>query len=90
LQVSFLANYANKCLADDQLAEFSRTVSFFQQMVNKVDSLVENALYVSFLQYLEIGGSSAKCKAARSLFSSAQIETWVALQKFWRIVPDID
>lgn len=59
-------------------------------MVNKVDSLVEDALYVSFLEYLKIGGGSEKCRAARSLFTPEQIEIWVALQKFWGISPDID
>ena len=89
LQVSFLAKYANHCLATNQLAEFGRTIHFFQQMVDKVDSLVENALYVSFLEYLEIGGQSEQCKLARSLLSPEQLETWVALQKFWGISPDI-
>jgi hypothetical protein len=89
LQVSFLAAYANQCLATDQLAEFGRAIRFFQQTVDKVDSLVENALSVSFLEYLEIGGQSESSKLARSLLTPEQLATWVALQKFGGISPDI-
>lgn len=82
LQVSFLAAYANQCLVTDQLAEFGRTIRLFQQMVDKVDNLVENALYVSFLEHLEIGGHSERSKLARSLLTPEQLATWVALQNF--------
>jgi hypothetical protein len=82
LQVSFLADYANDCLAAGRLDELRRVVDFFQEMVTKKDGEVENALYVSFLEHVEMAGDSKNCRLARSFFTPTHLEAWVALRKW--------
>lgn len=58
LQIAALARYANDCTDSKNFEELKRVIDFFNVMVDKVDPVTENALYVSFLEHLDFNGFS--------------------------------
>jgi hypothetical protein len=84
LQVASLARYANDCLATARLDELQRVFEFFHQTIEKVDSATENALYVSFLEHVEMGGDAFINQEARKLLKPEYLKTWEGLQNWLR------
>ncbi len=54
LQVAIFARYANDQLERKRHDELHRIFDFFEKVITKVDSRTENALYVSFLEHVEL------------------------------------
>ena len=80
LQVGCLARYANACLATARLDELARVIRFFEATVERVDSRTENALYVSFLEHLDVEGETENARQARQLLSPHYRRIWQALR----------
>lgn len=90
LQVGCLARYANECVSTNDLPEFNRILQFVDHLLPKVDSALDNALYVSFIENLHLDGSLPTRRAARALLPAHFREFYVGIQQFWGISPDID
>jgi hypothetical protein len=56
LQILQLAQYINNSVNVKEFDELKRAINFFEVTVDKVDSVTENALYVSFLEHLDFNG----------------------------------
>ena len=80
LQVSVLARYTNKCLSSGQLDELQKVFDFFHQTIEKVDSATENALYVSFLEHIEMEGTSKNVEQARRFLQPQYLTIWRKLR----------
>ncbi len=74
LQIACLTRYANNCLSVGRLDELKRIFDFFQQTVDKVDSETENALYVSFLEHLEMDADNDNAREARKLLKPEHLK----------------
>lgn len=81
LQIGCLARYANQLIQHGRFDVLRSLFSFFSNTVNKVDSLTENALYVSFLEHVEMDGDFAKAREARSLLPPEYLNVWKALRQ---------
>jgi hypothetical protein len=81
LQVACLTRYANHCLAIRRLDEFRRVIDFFHQTIEKVDATTENALYVSFLEHLEMDGDNQIAKEAQRLLKPEYLKIWESLRR---------
>lgn len=79
LQVSPMARHANEVIQTGQFDELKRLFDFFHHVVTKVDSVVENALFVSFLEHIDMAGESEKAKHARRLLPAEHLPVWQAL-----------
>ena len=64
LQASCLARYANELIWTARLDLLERVFHFFREIIDKVDLDPENALYVSFLEHIEMAGNAANEQAA--------------------------
>ena len=80
LQVGCLARHANACFATARLDELARVLLFFEATVERVDSLTENPLYVSFLEHLELEGETDNARRARQLLAPHYRQIWQALR----------
>ena len=80
LQVACLARYANTCVAAGKIDEVSRILDFYHQMVEKVDTSTENALYVSFLEHLELDADN-NAKEAKKLLKPKYLNIYQELRK---------
>ncbi|WP_457067285.1 DUF7674 family protein [Hymenobacter sp. UYAg731] len=80
LQIGCMARYANQLLKQARFDTLERLFSFFQNTVDKVDSSTENALYVSFLEHVEMNGDDEKSKAARKFLQPKYLQIWRELQ----------
>lgn len=80
LQVSCLTRYANACFATARLDELARVIRFFESTVERVDSSTENALYVSFLEHLELEGETEKARKAPQLLPPHYRQIWQTLR----------
>ncbi len=67
IQVGILAKYTNDCIAKYRMDEVQKVFQFFDTVIAKVDSETENALFVSFLEHLEMDGVSQREKDALKL-----------------------
>ena len=81
LQVACLARYANRLIATARLDELERVFRFFHDTVERVDSDTENALYVSFLEHIDMDGESSLEKEARKLLQPHYLPIWLGLRK---------
>jgi hypothetical protein len=81
LQVACLTRYANHCLSTGRLDELKRIFDFFQETVEKVDSATENALYVSFLEHLEMDMDNKHGEEAKQLLKPEYMKVWNELRK---------
>ncbi|CAN5445405.1 hypothetical protein BH11BAC3_BH11BAC3_42450 [soil metagenome] len=77
LQISALARYANDCTNIKRFDELKRAIDFFEITVDKVDSVTENALYVSFLEHLEFKGLNET--EIKKYLKPNHFETWKGL-----------
>ncbi|WP_460557143.1 DUF7674 family protein [Hymenobacter daeguensis] len=80
LQVSCMARYANLLIQNGRFDALEKLFSFFHSVVKKVDSSTENALYVSFLEHVDMDGDSEKAKAARKLLPVEYLPVWRELR----------
>jgi hypothetical protein len=80
IQMGCMARYANQLIKQARFDALERLFSFFQNTVDKVDSSTENALYVSFLEHVEMNGDADKSKAARKLLQPKYLQIWRELQ----------
>lgn len=80
LQVGSLARYVNVCIAKGRLDEVARIINYFQQTVERVDSITENALYVAFLEHLVFEGESENAQHARMLLAPQYRDIWRQLR----------
>ena len=80
LQIGCMARYANQLIEQARFDTLERLFNFFQNTVDKVDSSTENALYVSFLEHLEMSGDAEKSKAAQKLLQPKYLQIWCELQ----------
>ena len=78
LQVGCLARHTNKQLKIKRLDELRRVIDFFKEVVGKVDSDTENALFVSFLENLEL--EQLKKSEIRLLLGQIYYDYWVKLR----------
>jgi len=81
LQIGCLTSYTNTCIAEGRKKKLVSIFNFFRQTLNKVDHVTENALYVSFLEHLNMEGDSANSIMARSLLSEEHLKIWRELRK---------
>ncbi|MFD1469205.1 hypothetical protein ACFQ48_13305 [Hymenobacter caeli] len=81
LQIACLARYANQLIQHSRFDVLRRVFSFFSVTVEKVDSDTENALYVSFLEHVEMDGDSVKAREARALLPAKYLPVWKALRQ---------
>lgn len=81
LQVSPLARYTNDCIRAGDIKEIQRVFNFFEEMIEKVDHEVENALYLSFLEHIDMDGDSATETQARKILKPTYLESWKTLYK---------
>jgi hypothetical protein len=79
LQLGGFANYANKCIETKRFDELKKIFDFFEATVNKVHTTVENALYVSFLEYVDFKGLSEK--EIKTYLKADLFNTWTQLRK---------
>ena len=79
--MGFWATYINNRVAAGQFEEVRKAIHYFQQTVERVDPVIENALYVSFLEHLEFDGSTLNARKARSMLSPAYLHIWQELRK---------
>ncbi|GAB3723903.1 hypothetical protein GCM10027594_04920 [Hymenobacter agri] len=79
LQVGAMARYGNRLIQTGRFDELQKLFDFFHHTVTKVDSNTENALYVSFLEHIDMAGESEKAKQARSILPAGYLSTWQAL-----------
>jgi hypothetical protein len=81
VQIGLLSNYINECIKEGALKEVLRAFIFFERMVNRVNTEVENALYVSFLEHIKMEGDSDTAVASRKLLNPKYLEIWSALRE---------
>jgi hypothetical protein len=79
LQVACLAWYTNTCVAAGRIDEVRRILNFFHQMMEKVDTSTENALYVSFLEHLELDANNTQ--EAKKLLKPKYLDIYQELRK---------
>lgn len=79
LQVGGFANYTNKCIETKRFDELKKIFDFFEATVNKVNTTVENALYVSFLEHVEFKGLNEK--EIKKYLNADLFKTWTQLRK---------
>ena len=79
LQISPMARYANQLILAARFDALKKLFDFFHHVVAKVDSVTENALYVSFLEHVNMAGESEKAKQARNLLPTEYLPIWRAL-----------
>ena len=82
LQVACLTRYTNNCLANNDLQEFERIVHFIDYVLPKVGSDLDNALYISLIEGLELDGDAPLQQAARQLLSPHQLEFYVVIRNW--------
>ncbi|MDJ0367094.1 hypothetical protein QMK33_18240 [Hymenobacter sp. H14-R3] len=82
LQVACLTRHANKCVASGDLPEFTRMLRFVDYVLPKVDSALDNALHVSFIEDLMLDGDAPLLQVARQLLSPKQLEFYVAIRNW--------
>lgn len=80
LQVGALARYANQCIDKARFDELSRTFSFFDKVIEKVSSNMNNAFFVSFLEHIDMDGDSEKEKSALKLLPNKYLPYYRALR----------
>ena len=80
LQMGCMARYANQLIKQARFDTLEKLFGFFQSSVDKVDSSTENALYVSFLEHIEMDGDDEKSTAAQQLLQSKHLQVWRELQ----------
>lgn len=78
LQVGILGRYSNHQIEVKNFNELKRILDFFEQVVDKVDSVTENALYVSFLEHLEL--EKLTKNQITNLLASEHLEVWKGLR----------
>lgn len=83
LQIACLARYANQLIQHDRFDTLESVFRLFSDTVDEVDSLTENALYVSFLEHIEMEGASAKAREARALLPPKHLTVWKALRQWF-------
>ncbi len=79
LQMARFANYANECFETKRFDEINKIFDFIEATVNKVDTEVENALYVSFLEYLDFKGLNEK--EIEGYLKADLFNAWIQLRK---------
>ena len=80
LQIGLLANYTNENIEKNRFDEIQRIFDFFSAVVDKVDSMTENAFYVSFLEHLNMDGNSDKEKQALKLLPNKFLQEYRILR----------
>lgn len=81
LQVACFYRYTNQCIISGRLDEVRRCFDFFEKTIEKVDNRTENALYVSFLEHLDMAGSEINKAESRKLLSTKYLKIWEQLTK---------
>ena len=82
LQVACLTRYANGCLDKNNLTEFERILRFVDYVLPKVDSRLDNALHVSFVEDLGLDEDTPVLRAAKQLLSGWQLDFYVAIRNW--------
>ncbi len=81
LQISYLTHYTNTCVATGRIDEVKRILDFFHETVEKVDTTTENALYVSFLEHLELDAESKNAQEAKKLLKPKYVDIYKELRR---------
>lgn len=81
LQVACFYRYANQCIISGRLYEVRRCFDFFEKTIEKVESRTENALYVSFLEHLDMAGVERNKAESRNLLNTKYLKIWEQLTK---------
>ena len=88
MQVACLTRYANTCIENGDLLELKRILRFVDEVLPKVDSSLDDALYVSFIEMLHLDGDAPVRKAARELLSPWQLKFYLAVVDFYSKLPN--
>lgn len=80
LQIACLTRYTNTCVAAGRIDEAGRILDFFHQTVEKVDTTTENALYVSFLEHLELDANNKNAQEAKKLLPPKYLDIYQELR----------
>jgi hypothetical protein len=86
-QVACLTRYGNACIESNNLLELERILRFVDQVLPKVDSSLDNALHVSFIEMLYLDGEAPVRQAARALLSPWQLDFYLAIVEFYGTLP---
>ncbi|OOQ61718.1 hypothetical protein BC343_01195 [Mucilaginibacter pedocola] len=81
LQVGLLGSHINYYIKSGMLKEVKRVFIFFEQMMPQVNSEVENALVVSFLEHVKMDGDNENEIAARKLLAPQYLQLWKSLRQ---------
>ncbi len=81
LQIGCLTRYTNTCVVAGRIDEVRRILDFFHQTVDRVDSTTENALYVSFLEHLELDANTKNAQEAKKLLKPKYLDIYKQLRK---------
>jgi len=80
LQIGILANYTNENIEKARFDEVQRIFDFLSTVIDKVDSITENAFYVSFLEHINMDGNSEKEKSALKLLPYRFLQDYQTLR----------
>lgn len=81
LQIACFYRYTNQCIISGRLDEVRRCFDFFEKTIDKVDSRTNNALYVSYLEHLDMAGNERNKAATRKLLKPKYLKIWEQLTK---------
>jgi hemerythrin-like domain-containing protein len=80
LQIGLLANYANQKIEQARFDEVQRIFDFFSAVIDKVDTSIENAFYVSFLEHVNMDGENKKERNALKLLPNRFLQAYRTLR----------
>jgi hypothetical protein len=81
LQVACFSRYTNQCIMSGRLDEVRRCFDFFEKTIDKVDAITENALYVSYLEHIDMAGNERHKMDSRKLLNKKYLDIWEQLQQ---------
>ncbi|PAW94196.1 hypothetical protein CKK33_12150 [Mucilaginibacter sp. MD40] len=82
LQVKFFTKYANNCISAGRLDEVRRVFEFFEAVLGKVNSDINNALHVTFLKRLDLDDDNVNAREARKLIKPEHLSIFRELGKW--------
>ncbi|HEK19298.1 DUF7674 family protein [Mucilaginibacter sp.] len=82
LQVKFFTKYANNCISTGRLDEVRRVFEFFEAVLPKIDSDLDNALHVTFLERLNLDDDNVNAREASKLLNPKHLLIFRELRKW--------
>jgi hypothetical protein len=76
LQIACFARYTNNRLEANDLAEVHRCFEFFEEIIDKVNAAINNALFVSYLEHINMEEESDTHVKARKFLNPEHLQAW--------------